>query len=567
MPAFLRTSETAPAKAAKDLNGETDEMSNTDAAKNNDAPVKLDALVIGAGFGGMYAIHRLREMNLSIRGIEAGSDVGGVWYWNRYPGARCDLMCIDYSYSFSDEIQQEWVWSEQYAAQEEILAYANFVADKLDLRRDFEFDTRVVSAKYDDKRNLWVATTDKGQVFEATYCIMATGPLTVPKKPDYPGFDDFKGEIYSSARWPHEKVDFGGKKVGLIGTGSTGIQIVPVVAEEAEKLFVFQRTPSFTLPMRNSKIDAEFWEEVRRNYNSIRESASLSPLGGIRAISTRPYFTLPREQRVALMEDSWKRGGLAFLGTFGDLLRNAEANEEVAEFVRGKISAVVDDPDTAERLKPRGYPIFARRPCLDTNYYEAFNKAHVHLADCIDDPIERITPNGIKTEKSEYELDVILLATGFDGLTGALLAFDVFGKEGRDLKEKWSGGARSYLGIAMEGFPNMFMVCGANGPSALANIITLNQQTVDWICDAITHMRANDILEMEAKTEAEDEWMDTVTQLAQQTLLSKADTWYVGANVKGKAKGLTMYTGGFAKYRDACTDVAQNDYSGFVFAR
>ena len=540
-------------------------MPNPKAARKNSAPVKLDALVIGAGFGGMYAIHRLREMNLATRGIEAGSDVGGVWYWNRYPGARCDLMCIDYSYSFSDEIQQEWTWSEQYAGQEEILAYANFVADKLELRKDFEFDTRVISAKYDQSRNLWVVTTNRGQIFETTYCIMATGPLTVPKRPDYPGFDDFAGEIYSSARWPKEKVDFAGKKVGLIGIGSTGIQMVPVVAEEAKELYVFQRTPSYTLPMRNAKISGEFWDEVRRNYASLRESASLSPLGGIRAVSTRPYFSLPRDQRTSLMEDSWKRGGLAFLGTFGDLLRNEEANEEVAEFVRGKIGEVVDDSDTAERLKPRGYPIFARRPCLDTHYYETFNKPHVHLADCLDDPIERITCSGIKTQKSEYELDVILLATGFDALTGALLAFEVIGKNGRDLKEKWSAGARSYLGIAMEGFPNMFMVCGANGPSALANIITLNEQTVDWICSTIAYMQANNFSAIEAQSAAESEYMETVAQLAQQTLLSKAKTWYVGANVEGKQQGLTMYTGGFAKYRDTCADIARNGYPGFSF--
>jgi cation diffusion facilitator CzcD-associated flavoprotein CzcO len=528
---------------------------------------RTDAVVIGAGIGGMYMAHRLRGMNMSVRGIEAGADVGGVWYWNRYPGARCDLMSIDYSYSFSEAVQQEWTWPEQYASQPDILSYIGFVADKLELRKHFQFNTRVVSAEFDEARDVWRIKTDRGDVYEAKYCIMATGPLSIPKPPDFPGVDIFKGELFSAAKWPHTQVDFAGKRVGVIGTGSTGIQIVPVVAEQAKELFVFQRTPSFSLPMRNTRLDADYVAEVKRNYPGIRLAARNSPLGGVRPTTTRPYFSVPPAQRRALMEDAWQRGGLAFLGTFSDLLTNPEANEQVAEFVRGKIDQIVRDPTTAEKLKPRGYPIFARRPCLDTNYYETFNRAGVHLVDCLTDPIERLTERGLKTRTRQFDLDALILATGYDGLTGALLALDIRGRNGRDLRSKWDDGARSYLGVLMEDFPNLFMICGANGPAALANIFTLDEHNVDWICDCIEYMRQNQFKTIEATAQAEAEWMAIVATLAEKTLLSKAKTWYVGANIEGKARGLTLYTGGFQKYRDYCATVAESGYRGTVFGK
>ena len=528
---------------------------------------RLDAIVVGAGFGGMYAVYRLRGMNQTVLGVEAGGNVGGVWYWNRYPGARCDLMSVDYNYTFSEEIEQEWTWSEQFAAQPEILAYANFVADKLNLRKDFQFETRVISAEYDDRRRLWVVRTDRGDVYEATYCIMATGPLSVPKGIPYDGADEFKGEIYLAPKWPHHPVSFEGKRVGLVGTGSTGVQIVPEVAKEAKELVVFQRTPSFTMPMRNVPLDPEYVAEMKRNYASIRTAARNSPIGGVRPQTTRPFFSVTPAQRQALMEDSWKHGGLAFLGTFSDLLTNPEANELVAEFVRNKISEVVKDPDTAERLKPRGYPIFARRPCLDTNYYEAFNEPHVRLHDCLTDPIERLTERGVKTRDAEVELDALIFATGYDGLSGALLAFPVTGRNGCKLDEKWRNGPRSYLGLMMEGFPNLFLICGPNGPAALANIITLDEQNMDWVCESMEHMRRKGLATIEATLEAEDEWMETVAALAELTLVSKANTWYVGANIGGKARGLSMYTGGFQRYRDACTRAAEEGYRGFTFEK
>lgn len=532
-----------------------------------DARDSVDVVVVGAGFGGMYAVHRFREMGLTVLGIEAGADVGGVWFWNRYPGARCDLMSLDYCYSFSPEIEQDWTWSEQFAAQPEILAYANFVADRLGLREFFRFQTRVVSATFDDARAIWRIATDDGRTVEATYCVMATGPLSIPKGVPYPNADAFKGDILLAAKWPHTPVDFAGKRVGLIGTGSTGIQIVPEVAKTAAELVVFQRTPSFTLPMRNVPLDPDYIAELKRNYAGIRQAARNSPLGGVRPQSTRPFFSVTPAQRQALMEDSWQRGGLAFLGTFSDLLTNPEANEQVAEFVRGKIGEVVADPVTAEALKPRGYPIFARRPCLDTSYYEAFNAPHVRLHDCFADPILQLTQGGVQTTVAgEIELDVLIFATGYDGLTGALLAFEVVGRGGLSLREKWQGGPQSYLGLMMQGFPNLFMVCGANGPAALANIITLDQQNVDWIAAAIAHMRREGLTAMEPTADAERSWMETVHGLAELTLVSKANTWYVGANIGGKPRGLSMYTGGFQRYSEACS-LAAKGYEAFGFAR
>lgn len=539
-------------------------MSDTNGIGEGDIR-RVDAVVVGAGFGGMYMIHRLSEMGLSFIGIEAAADVGGVWYWNRYPGARCDLMSIDYSYSFSPEIEQEWSWSEQFAGQPEILAYANFVADRLLLRQHFQFETRVVGAKWDEARALWVVRTDRGETIEASFCIMATGPLSIPKDPGFPGTDRFAGTIHYAATWPHDEVDFSGLRVGLIGTGSTGIQIVPEVAATAGELYVFQRTPSFSLPMRNDQLGPEDVAEIKAHYPGLRTAARNSALGGVRPAGTRPFFSLPASQRNQLMEDAWQLGGHAFLGTFSDLLINADANDQVAEFVRGKIGEIVDDPRTAEALKPRGYPIFARRPCLDTHYYECFNLPNVYLVDCLTDPIEGLTEAGVKTRDHEYPLDLLILATGYDGLTGAMLAFDIKGRDGRDLADKWRAGATSWLGLMMEGFPNLFMICGANGPAALANIVSIDEQNVDWFAALIDQMDGKGQATAEPTAEAEKHWMDIVHDLAERSLLSKAQTWYVGANVEGKSRGLTMYTGGFAKYVDACQAEAARGYPNLWF--
>jgi cation diffusion facilitator CzcD-associated flavoprotein CzcO len=524
----------------------------------------VDIVVVGAGFGGLYAVYKFREMGLDVAGFEKGSDVGGVWYWNRYPGARVDLPSIDYSYSFSDEVQQEWTWSEEFAAQPELLRYFQFVADRLDLRKHIQFNTAVTGAVWDAQRRVWTIRTDQGDVVECKYCVMATGPLSVPKDPDIPGLDRFKGELLRAGKWPHEPVSFAGKRVGVIGTGSTGIQVVQEVGRLAGETYVYQRTPSFTMPMRNQKLDPEFIAEVKRNYAGIRQAARNSPNGGVRPWSTRAFFSVTPTRRRLLLEDAWNQGGLAMLGTFTDLLSNAEANEHVAEFIRAKVDEVVKDKATAEKLKPRGYPVFARRPCLDTEYYETYNLPNVHLIDCITDPILEITEKGVRTKSGEVALDMIILATGYDGLTGALMAFDVVGRNGRTVSQKWSAGASSYLGIMMEGFPNLFMTTGPNGPAALANIVRTSENDVDWIANAITHMTKNRIAAIEPTKAAEDTWMDLVHALSQLTLLSKAQTWYTGTNVKGKPRGLPMFTGGFVKYREYCAAAAADGYRNFT---
>jgi len=526
---------------------------------------RIDVIVVGAGFAGMYATYRFRELGKSVVGIEAGGDVGGVWYWNRYPGARCDLMSVDYSYGFCEEIEQEWTWSEQFAGQPEILAYANFVADRLDLRKNYLFNTRVKSAVWDESAKVWRATTDQGEVIEAPYCVMATGPLSVPKDPDIPGIHRFKGRLLRAQRWPHEPVSFAGKRVGVIGTGSTGIQVVQEVGRQAGELFVFQRTPSFTLPMRNHAIEPEYAAEMKRHYRGMREAMRNNPTGGTRPATTRPFFSLPPSQRRQVMEQAWINGGHTFLGSFADLLANQEANDQVADFVREKIGEIVKDPRTAEALKPRGYPIFARRPCLDTEYYETYNLPNVHLVDVKSDPIVEITERGIRTQSGETELDVLILATGYDALTGALLAFDVVGRDGYTLKEKWKNGARSCLGMMMAGFPNLFTPSGPNGPAALANLITIAEHDVDWIADLIIDMEKAGVQTVEPTQEAEEGWMQIVMALAEKSLVRKANTWWVGSNVKGKPQGLTMFIGGFHKYREHCAASAQDRSRNFLF--
>ncbi len=534
--------------------------------KTTDKPARCDVIVVGAGFGGLCAVHKFRERGMHVQAFEAGSDVGGVWYWNRYPGARVDLPSIDYSFGFSDDVQQAWTWSEYFAAQPELIRYFDFVATRLDLRKHYRFDTRVQAATWDEQAHMWTVRTEHGDATQAPYLVMATGPISKPKDPEFPGLDRFRGELYRAAKWPHHPVSYAGKRVGVIGTGSSGIQIVQELGPQVGELFVFQRTPSFTMPMRNRNLEPAYVDEVKRHYPALRETARQSPNGGLRPASTRAFFSVPPEVRRELLEDAWKMGGLAMLGTFSDLLFNREANEHVAEFVRGKIADVVKDPVTAEKLKPKGYPIFARRPCLDSSYYETFNLPSVKLVDCLEEPIVEVTERGVRTNMREVELDMLILATGYDGLTGAMLACDVEGRDGATVKAKWAGGARSHLGLMMAGFPNLFMTTGPNGPAALANIVRISENDVDWIAAVMAHMQANGLASVEPTQAAEDAWMDTVDALAKRTLLSQAQTWYVGANVTGKPKGLPMFTGGFAKYREACAAVAANGWRDLVFA-
>ena len=527
---------------------------------------RLDALVIGAGFGGMYAVHRLRKMGLSLHAIEAGGNVGGTWYWNRYPGARCDVMSIDYSYSFSDEIMQEWTWSEVFATQPEILEYANWVADKLDLRSSYSFHTRATKVWFDDDREIWSVETDTGVTYEVKYLAMATGPLSIPKMLDIPGTEKFEGEIFQAQKWPHTPVDFTNKRVGLIGVGSTGIQITPVVAQQCGHLTVFQRTPSFTLPARTHSLSEDYVAQIKKHYPHLRRLARSNFTGGNRPSSTRPFYSILPEERKQLMDDAWEKSGLAFLGLFSDLLVHAEANEEVADYVRSKIDDVVEDPRTAEKLKPRGYPIFARRPCLDTNYYESFNRSNVDLHDCVSAPIQEITPTGILTTEGHVDLDIIIAATGYDALTGAMLAIDITGRHGASLNEHWKDGSRSYLGLMMPGFPNLFIMAGPNGPAALANYILLNEQNVEWMCDCIEHLRTNSLSTIEPTQEGEDRWMAGLQVLAENSLYPKANTWYTGSNIVGKPRGIPFYLGGLGRYRELCND-AIDHFRFFDFTR
>ncbi|WP_276718668.1 flavin-containing monooxygenase [Pseudooceanicola nitratireducens] len=527
-------------------------------------PAQLDMLVVGQGVGGMYMLHRARKMGLNVKAIETGDNVGGVWYWNKYPGARVDVLSIDYCYSFSEEIMQEWTWSEKFAAQPEILRYFNFVADKLDLRRDVHFETRATAITYDEARALWLVETDRGLRFEVTYLVMATGPLSIPKGIDIKGVERFRGDIHLSGRWPKEPVNFSGKRVGVIGTGSTGIQIVPVVAQDAEQLYVYQRTPSFTLPMHNAPLDQDYVDQVKAHYPKLRAIARNTPIGGVRPISTRPVFSVTPEEAESLMEEAWQRSGLEFLGLFSDVLVDKEANDVVANFVRRKIAETVKDPETAAALTPHDTPIFARRPCLDTGYYEAYNRDNVHLINCLKTPIEEITENGIRTQDGEIELDIIIGATGYDGLTGSMLALDVIGRDGHKLSDKWAEGATSYLGLMMRGFPNLFVIAGANSPSALANYMLLNEQNADWIGDAVQHMRDTVQTALEPTPEAEAKYMGMIAAIADRLLIAKANNWYVGANIPGKPRFFPLFAGGLNRYSELCAAEAASGYPGFT---
>ena len=532
-------------------------------AADGDEP--LDAIIVGAGFAGLYMLHSLRQRGKRARVIEAASDVGGTWYWNRYPGARCDVFSVDYSFSFSDEIQQEWTWTEKYAAQPEILSYIGFVADKLDLRRDIQFDTRVEAMVYDDETALWTVTTDGEEHYVARSCIMATGCLSIPKAPDIPGLEAYQGPVYFTSRWPHEAVDFFGQTVGLIGTGSSGIQVAPRIAEAAERLLVFQRTPSFTLPARNAPLPRDKLDQVKSRYPQRRAEARRHPAGHLRPLTTRATFSYAEGERQDEFDGAWQRGGLDLFGVFGDLLVDEQANEEVARLIHNKIDQALDDPATAAALKPRRDPLGGRRVCLDTDYYAMFNRDNVDLIDVLTDPIEAVVADGIRTCGQFYRLDALVLATGFDAMTGALLAIDIRGRDGRSLRDKWRDGPLSYLGIAIEGFPNLFTITGPGSPSVLTNVVASIEQHVEWITALIDHMDKQGLRTVEADADAEAAWMRHVYDIAAHTLMIKANSWYVGSNVPGKPRIFMPFAGGLDVYRDTTDAIARDNYRGFHF--
>ena len=526
----------------------------------------LDAVVVGAGFSGLYMLHRLREAGYSVRVYEAGEDVGGTWYWNRYPGARCDIESIYYNYTFSDEILNEWNWSSRYAVQPEILSYINFVADKLDLRRDIKFNTRITAARYNEQDRKWEIRMEDGTLVLAEYFITALGCLSASNIPKLKGMDSFKGEMYHTGRWPHKKVDFTGKRVAVIGTGSSGIQAIPIIAKEAGQLTVLQRTPQYSTPAQNHSLDSNAIQQTKENYGEIKQRLRYSTHGVPSAPQMRSALEDSPKERERLYEKAWQEGGLFTLTyNYNDIAILPEANETAASFIRSKIKQIVKDPKTAQKLMPTYY-YATKRPIIDTNYFETYNRENVSLVDLREEPIVELTPNGIKTKNAVYELDVIVFATGFDAMTGPLFKIDIRGKNDVSLKEKWADGAelRTYLGLATSGFPNMFMLTGPQSPSVLSNMMVSIEQHVDWVADCIDFLRLNHLQAFEATQEAEEFWSQQCRAIADMSLLSKTDSWYMGANIEGKPRGFLAFAGGVGLYRLICDDVSARGYEGFT---
>ena len=543
-------------------------MAPTHQSSDNGGSAEFDAIIVGAGLAGLYMLYRLREQGLRARVLEQAPEVGGTWYWNAYPGARCDVESMDYSYSFSPELEQEWEWSEKYPAQPEILKYINHVADRFDLRRDVQLDTTVVRADFDESASRWEVESEAGEHFSAQFCIFATGCLSAPLKPAFKGVDSFEGEWYMTQKWPHAPVDFKGKRVAVIGTGSSGVQSIPVIAADAEQVFVFQRTPNFSVPARNAPLPADEQAERKANYRQHRELQRYSTFGIPIDINDKGAMDVTADERRRELETRWELGGAPrFMVSFTDLMTSEEANTTVADFVREKIRAKVQDPEVAELLCPNDHPIAAKRLCVDTEYYETFNRDNVALVNVREAPIQEITPRGVLLEDgSEYEVDIIVFAIGYDAMTGALLRVDIRGREGVSLRDEWADGARTYLGLAMHGFPNLFTVTGPGSPAVLAVMIVAIEQHVEWISECIAHLREEGFDTIEAMRDAQEIWMEHVTEIGNSTLFPKANSYYVGANVPGKPRVFTPYVGGFGVYREKCDEVAANQYEGFALS-
>jgi cation diffusion facilitator CzcD-associated flavoprotein CzcO len=530
-------------------------------------PLDFDAVIVGAGFGGMYMLHRLRVKGFSARVFETGKGVGGTWYWNRYPGARCDVESVQYSYQFSPELQQEWEWTERYATQPEILRYANHVADRFDLKRDIRFETRVTKATFDEAAHAWTVETEGvggqgGDRVTARFVVTALGCLSSPNTPKIAGLHDFKGPTYHTGNWPHEGVDFSGKTVGVIGTGSSAIQSIPMIAQQASQVTVFQRTANYTIPAHNRPLDPDYVREVKANYPAMRKRAKSMPAGIDLKVNMASAIETQEAERQRQYQERWDYGGLGFMASFSDLLLNDGSNQTAANFVRAKIREVVKDPEVAEKLTPRNI-IGCKRLCVDTGYWATFNQPHVTLVDVGDTPIECVTATGVRAKGRDYAFDCLVLATGFDAMTGALLRIDIRGRDGRSLEEKWKEGPKTYLGLTMSGFPNLFVITGPGSPSVLTNMLPSIEQHVEWIADCIEYMRSRGASLIEASQDAEEAWVGHVGDVAGLTLRSNCSSWYIGANIPGKPRVFMPYIGGFPAYIERCEAVVRNGYEGF----
>ena len=522
---------------------------------------ELDVIIVGAGFSGLYMLYKMRKMNLKALIIERASDAGGTWFWNRYPGARCDIESIEYSYSFSDELQQEWNWSNRYSDQSEILDYVNYVVKKFNLKENIVFNTSVKSAKFDEKLKNWIVETDS-KSYSSKFCVMATGTLSSIKQPNFDGLENFKGDWYVTGEWPHEKLDFTSKKVAIIGTGSSAVQSIPVIAEEAKNLTVFQRSPNYTIPANNRPLTEKELSNAKSSYDQIREKAKYTRAGiGYNQFDERKLLDLSSEEIKKELNNRWKMGGQEiFTAGFTDVGVSLEANKIVADFVKSKIREIVKDPNVAKLLSPED-AIGCKRLCADTNYFETYNRENVELIDLNFNPINSITENGILTKNKEFKFDTIIFATGFDAMTGALQAIDITGKNGKKLKQVWKDGPKSFLGLLINGFPNLFTVTGPGSPSVLTNMMVAIEQHVEWISDCINFLSKSNLNEVEADELFQIEWMDHIEEVAKNTLRYTCNSWYVGANVPGKKRVFMPYAGGFGKYREKCDEIAENNYS------
>lgn len=529
-------------------------------------PQRVDVVVVGAGFAGLYAHYKLRQIGLTALGFDGAPDVGGTWYWNCYPGARCDVESLDYSYSFAHELLTEWKWSERFATQPEILKYANYVADRFDLRRDYQFDTKVIAADFDEAANEWVVQTDRGDTVRCRYFLAAVGGLSVPKAPEIDGLETFKGRWVQTGNWPKEPVDVNGKRVAVIGTGSSGIQCIPLLAQDSAHLTVFQRTPNFSVPAHNGPIDPAYEAQVRADY-AAHHKRNRHTKGGVppRINTGVSAMSVSAQERRAKFEEAWNFGTFALQSVFNDTSSNPDSNAAAAAFVHDKIRAAVNDPALAEKLLPTTFPFGTKRLCLDTGYYATFNRDNVDLVDLRETPIERITPAGIQTTAGEYPFDLIVFATGFDAVTGPLFALGLTGVGGVSLKDAWAQGPQSYLGLMVSGFPNLFTVNGPSSPSVLANMLQTIEHHVDWIVDCITHMEKNGLVRIDADQEAQVAWAHEVASMAEKTLYTKANSWYIGANVPGKPRVFLMFIGGLDRYVERVDRIVQDGYSGFNF--